>query len=98
MAGRRERAFMRNGGRQRIARQKEIDASIAARPSSNFSTTSPMRTIAHPRRRTVHRREPVAAPRRSRSTERRTDRLLEAAEGKRAERSARRGDRPTSPR
>jgi adenine-specific DNA-methyltransferase len=50
----------------RVARQKEIDASIGPRPSSNISTTNPTPTIRALASRAVYGREPVAAPRCSR--------------------------------
>ena len=46
----------------RIARQKEIDASIAAKAEFEYLYDKPYRgQVARPRRRPVHRREPVAA-------------------------------------
>ncbi len=49
-SGRRQKTPTRNGGRARIARQKEIDASIAAQGGrSSISTTSPIPTHARVR-------------------------------------------------
>ena len=49
---------------QRIARQKEIDASIAAKADFEYLYDKPYEDKQEgPRRRAVHRREPLAAPR-----------------------------------
>ena len=58
----------------RIARQKAIDASIAARRSSSSSTIGRTRSEDRPRRRAVHGREPQPAPHARRRRERRADR------------------------
>ncbi len=59
----------------RIARQKEIDASIAAKAEFEYLYDKPYEdNEARPRRRAVHGREPVAAPRARRGRERRADR------------------------
>ena len=48
----------------RIARQKEIDASIAAKAEFEYLYDKPYEDKKKgPRRRPVHRREPLAAPR-----------------------------------
>ena len=59
----------------RIARQKEIDASIAAKAEFEYLYDKPYHGQQEgPRGRPVHGREPVAAPRARRGRERRADR------------------------
>ncbi len=59
----------------RIARQKEIDASIAAKAEFEYLYDKPYDGQEEgPRRRSLHRREPSPAPRAGRGRERRADR------------------------
>ena len=63
-AGRtRRRSSTPTGGRPRIARQKEIDASIAAKAEFEVSLRQAVRRQEEgPRGRAIHGREPLAAP------------------------------------
>ena len=74
----------------RIARQKEIDASIAAKAEFEYLYDRPYEdNAAGPRRRPVHGREPVAAPRARRRRGRRADRRAVArSRGRRRRRGA----------
>ena len=71
----------------RIARQKEIDASIASARRCRISLRPALRRqCPRPRRRAVHGRKPVAAPRACRPSEEELLDDIDAAEGKRSPR------------
>ena len=96
LAATRPSGCMPNGGRRASRARQEIDASIAAKADVEYLYDKPYRgQEARPRRRPVHGREPVAAPRAAGRRERRADRRA-AADGRRPRAAA--TPQPTSPR
>ena len=70
LAGRSEEGCMPTGGRRASRGRRRSTPRSPRPPMSSCSTTGPTRTIPRPRRRAVHGREPVAAPRRAAPTRR----------------------------